>query len=373
MNPCTSGSFFAEPPIRIRVGSDKKTYYAHRQALSANASSALHARVTGPWRECGEEEIDWTDFDEQTISCVLQFLYTQEYNVRKPVQLAEKSSQSDAGKGQGQHPGSRADEGGSSGILATVPAEHTVARPEAYEQQAPEADEPEDDEPEDDEPEDDEPEDDEPEDPIDRPLTPLSHYFATSIPVKHDPPTGGDSSQTTYEGEPNEVLVHAKVYTFAHRYLVDNLVQYVLQRLKRILIAIQTKQLGFCPQLAESISLIYGATSAYGAQGDPARNILSQFVALNYTAMYGSGLEKLLAEEGQFTIDLSRKLARRLMNNPLEEKLNELSTAHESLSADKEREIKRLTRELKEWDDWNASRPLNKRRSMPSRDTGFFG
>ncbi|PKY02970.1 hypothetical protein P168DRAFT_174800 [Aspergillus campestris IBT 28561] len=356
MDPCTSSSFFAEPPIRIRVGSDKKTYYAHRQALSAYTSSALHARVTGPWQECGEEEIDWTDFDEQTISCVLQFLYTQEYNVRKPVQLLEKSPQSDAGKGQG-HPGSQAD-GGPSDILATVRAEHTVAKRETQEQQAPEADEL---------------EYNELGNLINRPLTPLRHYFETSLPVKHNPTTGGNSSQTTYEGEPSELLLHAKVYSFAHRYLVDNLVQYVLQRLKKTLITIQKKQLGFCPQLAESISLIYGATSAYSAQGDPARNLLSQFVALNYTAMYGSRLEELLAEGGQFTIDLSWKLARRLMSNPLEEKLDELSTAYESLqaeSADKDREIECLTRQLKEWDDWNASRPLSRRRWMPPRNNG---
>ncbi|KAL4864233.1 hypothetical protein BDV12DRAFT_201340 [Aspergillus spectabilis] len=343
MNPYTSSSFFAEPPISIRVGSDKVIYYVHRQALTLCPSSALNARVTGPWRECREGEIDWTDFDEQTISCVLQFLYTQGYSASQSVQLLEKKSQSDAGKGQG-HPKIRGDEGGPSGILAIIRAEDAVARNGTTKQQSLE--------------------EETAEDLIDRPLTPLNRYLEMSKPVEHDPTTGGNSSQTTNEGALSELLVHAKVYSFAHRYLVDNLVEFVLQRLKQILIVIQKKKLGFCPQLAESISLIYNATSGK----DPARNLLSQFVALNYTAMYGRRLKKLLAEGGQFTIDLSWKLARRLRSNPLEERINELQAE----AADRDRELKRLTRELKDWDDWNARRPSHRRRIMPSRNNDVY-
>jgi hypothetical protein len=319
----------------------------------AYRGSALNARATGPWQECGEGEIDWTDFDEQTISCVLQYLYTQEYNASQAVQLLEKKFQSDAAKGQG-YP-FQEDKGGPSGIPGAIRVENAVAGSTTLEQQSPG--------------------DVATEDLIDRPLTPLSCYLETSLSVEHDPTTGGNSSQAMHDDAPSELLVHAKVYSFAHRYFVDDLKQFVLRRLKQILTIIQKKQLGFCPQLAESISFVYDATFASSAREDPARNLFSQFVALNYTAMYGSRLKRLLIEGGPFPADLCWKLARRLMSNPLEERINELTTAYESLQAevaDEKKEIQRLTRELQEWDDWNSSQPPKRRRSIPSRNNNTF-
>ena len=35
----------------------------------------------GLWEDVGEGAIDWTDFDEQTIECVLHYLYTGDYHV----------------------------------------------------------------------------------------------------------------------------------------------------------------------------------------------------------------------------------------------------------------------------------------------------
>lgn len=54
----------------------------HPGALSWCNTSALNARVSGPWKENGAGgPFDWTDFDEQTIECVLSYLYTQDYCV----------------------------------------------------------------------------------------------------------------------------------------------------------------------------------------------------------------------------------------------------------------------------------------------------
>lgn len=37
--------------------------------------------MNGAWKNAGEGAIDWTDFDEQTIDCVLHYLYTGDYHV----------------------------------------------------------------------------------------------------------------------------------------------------------------------------------------------------------------------------------------------------------------------------------------------------
>lgn len=37
--------------------------------------------MSGWWKDVGEGAIDWTDFDEQTIKCVLHYLYTGDYHV----------------------------------------------------------------------------------------------------------------------------------------------------------------------------------------------------------------------------------------------------------------------------------------------------
>lgn len=73
------------------MGSSESLYYIHPGALSSCKSSALSARVNGPWKGNGASEpIDWTDFDEQTVECVLSYLYTGDYSVDGPLSGQEK-------------------------------------------------------------------------------------------------------------------------------------------------------------------------------------------------------------------------------------------------------------------------------------------
>lgn len=73
---------FSEPPVKIFAGANAKTYYVHPGVLALHSSSALNARMSKPWNNGGENRpIDWTDFDEQTVECVLSYLYTQDYYV----------------------------------------------------------------------------------------------------------------------------------------------------------------------------------------------------------------------------------------------------------------------------------------------------
>jgi hypothetical protein len=43
----------------------------------------LEARINGPWRTNGANgAIDWTEFDDDTVECVLSFLYIEDYDER---------------------------------------------------------------------------------------------------------------------------------------------------------------------------------------------------------------------------------------------------------------------------------------------------
>lgn len=71
-----------ECPVKVLVGSDRRIYYVHPGVLSScnsSSSSALNARVSERWKDTGDGMIDWTDFDERTVECVLSYLYTGDY------------------------------------------------------------------------------------------------------------------------------------------------------------------------------------------------------------------------------------------------------------------------------------------------------
>ncbi|RAK98723.1 uncharacterized protein BO80DRAFT_503765 [Aspergillus ibericus CBS 121593] len=317
-----NGRLFAETPLSIRVGSNKKLYYVHPKALSSSSSSALHARVTGPWMNCGDGEIDWTDFDEQTIDCVLNFLYTGDYQAGRITQRPGEQSQQRATEESEEIEKDKEIHASRQQLK-----EYELAYRSIHE-----------------------------------PLSPIESCLDYHLPFEDSPVKAVTLCQETlYEDIPNELLLHAKVYLFAHRYLLDDLADLSLRYLQQALINLPKKQPDFPQQLADAVCLIYTETATSELQENPGRKLLSQFVALKYTGLYNDRLEKLLAEGGPFTIDVSRKLARRLMSSPLEERIQELSNSNESLRAelaDKDRETKALTRELHNRAVWNNNLPV---------------
>jgi TolA-binding protein len=85
-------------------------------------------------------------------------------------------------------------------------------------------------------------------------------------------------------------------------------------------------------------------------QADPARNLLSQYVALNYTSLAGEKLDALVEEGGELMVDVSNKLVRLLATKTsqvcsLEDRIGSLSAGVEALQVicnDKETEIQLL-------------------------------
>jgi hypothetical protein len=78
-------SIFTKKPIQIEVGRDNRIYYVHHGALEACPSFDIEF----------EYMLDWSAFDEQTVECVLSFLYTGDYPINLPIpDLSEGNKES---------------------------------------------------------------------------------------------------------------------------------------------------------------------------------------------------------------------------------------------------------------------------------------
>ncbi|KAJ6128816.1 hypothetical protein N7471_010033 [Penicillium samsonianum] len=189
MSSMEEKSFHRESPIKAVVGESKTIFYVHPGAL-IQGTYALTARVTGSWKTAGQDSLDWSDFDEETIHCALKFCYDQNYTV-------PRGSNSSKGVPARQEPEQSS-------------AEHN-ARSESS-------------------------------------LIPPSHM--------------GDA-----------MVLHAKVYSFAHRYLVRDLQHYALVQMKGCFGPfLKEYNRPRSVYLADTIRIIYGCTPRSDAtMMDPAR------------------------------------------------------------------------------------------------------
>jgi hypothetical protein len=75
------------------VGSEERVYYVHRGTLEVHP--AFDARLKASTEEY-EDAIDWSAFDEQTIDCVLSFLYTGAYQAPQATSVVVEKDEADA-------------------------------------------------------------------------------------------------------------------------------------------------------------------------------------------------------------------------------------------------------------------------------------
>ncbi|KAF7587604.1 hypothetical protein BBP40_007003 [Aspergillus hancockii] len=198
-----------------------------------------------------------------------------------------------------------------------------------------------------------------------RPLTPLSRCLRVGLPAETFRTAAGSLTQRELQNSDNspaaEILLHAKVYCFAHRFLISDLESFALQRLTQVLLTVDTQKDSLFPYLADAIRFVYGSTPSTQLQDNPARKLLSQYVALKYTMLANEMFTQLLEEGGEFLTDLSQKLARRLTISEigaqsLEEQIDELQIKVNELevnSQEKESQLQRARDELAEWESWN--------------------
>ncbi|KAJ5521295.1 hypothetical protein N7527_005410 [Penicillium freii] len=363
-----SKSIFAKPPVKVVVGSDERVYYVHRGTLEVH--SALDAGLKASTDEY-EETIDWSGFDEQTIDCVLSFLYTAGYQAPQATSVAVEGDEADAGEeapaqdgeeeeqeqevvdeaeeaDEENEPTSPPDSPQSEPSWPHSPSPMSPARARSLSPVAESPIAP----------------DSPPSEALseldlnDRPLTPLEYCDGVTLATEQGSAqkvTGHEKQdqdqeepeQETEGNNPAEIYLHAKVYSFARQLEFEKLEQFALNRLAQVLVALEQTDKDLFPYLVDAIRLIYKTTSAV----DDARNLLSQFVALRYTTLVGEDLDELITEGGEFVVDLSHKLARKLASTAMAFKRVEyLTQKNEELkaeSAEKDKELKTLREEVR--------------------------
>ncbi|KAJ6188512.1 hypothetical protein N7519_003420 [Penicillium mononematosum] len=210
-----------ESPMKAVVGKNKIIVYVHPSALM-QGTSALTARVTGPWSNIGQQTLDWTDFDEETIECVLKFCYGRQYDL--PWQSPPTKDESTIVERAGSH-------------------------------------------------------------------------------AEHNAESGSELASWSYTGD--AIVLHAKVYLFAHRYLVDALQQYALAQMKNC----------FGPFLEEystsPAQQFNTPSSSPESNMDPARKELCDFVADSHQR-FSRHFVQFHEETGDFMVDLACNLAARI-------------------------------------------------------------
>ena len=147
-----------------------------------------------------------------------------------------------------------------------------------------------------------------------RPLTPMSRCVF-GLPLERRPTAAGLFIQTEFESDSHfgiTLLAHAKMYTFAHCHLVSELERFALQRLNQVLISMDCTQAHAILDIAQLVHHIYDNMTVRKLQEEPARKLLSQFIALNYTNLIKGELQTLLVKGGNFILNLLDKIFTRL-------------------------------------------------------------
>ncbi|CAI7663684.1 unnamed protein product [Penicillium crustosum] len=349
-----SESFFKDLPIQLKVGKQGKIFHVHPGVFMPFTSSAIYVRVYGSWKDRSEEVLDLTEFDEHTIVCFLSYVYARDYcpfpaapdsNLEIEEQ-AKKFNLKTTGK-ESFNKGLLDGEGMFSVFLDLAHITKILRNLNPIETI--------------------------PDHPaIDglntRPLTPIEDLMIPERPATIQSATnplglaGGHDELLAIE-----ILTHAKVYCFARVYLLTELEAFALNRLAKTLAILQNKQISMSPQLMEAIRLIYSKTP--NSSQNHARNLLSQFVALKFTALLGDQLCMLMSEGGSFAVEVSYKLGRRLLVSPLEDQVEKLHLKVSDLESEvsgMEKDLNQSREEVRGWEQWDQNLP-SKRQRWPGR------
>lgn len=247
-------------------------FFVHKDIL-ASQSQPFQNATSGVWKEGSERKIILEDWDGDTVGRLVEFLYTGDYQYPdpEPVSLGDTSPEvSDEGP-RHKPPASLAPQEISSDSVVD----------------------------------------------LERPLTPLNRCLRYGL---SDGGGGTDPKALEYF-EPSHhdykevLLVHAKVYALAHYKSVNLLRSLALKRLLMTLSRISPVQNSshIALNIIDLVNYVYAHTDALASSEEPLRRLVSQFAALNFTALLSrEEMAEFIAEGGDFVKDLMGKVCRRL-------------------------------------------------------------
>lgn len=123
------------------------------------------------------------------------------------------------------------------------------------------------------------------------------------------------------------LLMHAKIYSFAHQNAFDDLSKLALQRLTAALEHPLPKPTSLFPYLAEAVKHIYDTMTE---SDDPARKVLSQYLSSNYANLDEKSVRALMQYGGEMMVDISINIVASLSTK--ESKISSLEAKVDTLS-----------------------------------------
>lgn len=258
-----------------------KRFVVHEDVLASQSQrlkdiiDAFTAAEPKPVRE-----IPLDNWDADTVGRFVEYIYTSDYQSPDPV-LPSTSVMTPEGSNQSV----------SSNAESPVDATSVPSTPEKVEEKRPLT-------------------------PPIRPLTPLSECF----PDGPDPPQRPSAAETfaakyfdPSEHDFEEVfLAHAKIFALAWEFEVEALQKLAVQRLLRTFINIGSFQPDW-PVASNFVELASYAYFGNNTADNDLRKIVSQFAALNFTALQTDEMKVLIEQSGGFARDLTAKVCRRLI------------------------------------------------------------
>lgn len=227
--------------------------------------------AAGEWKEASERKINLSDWDADTVSRLLQFLYSGDYQYPDPNIVSENPDPTVASE-------------------ATVP---TQAKDEVGSIKTD----------------------------IKRPLTPLKEWRENARYSRQNDTNVPSDWTRLQRFEParydfKEVLLtHAKIYALANYKLVHALQNLALERLLFTLAHLDPipGDSHLSLNLVELARYGYSNTTRLSNSAEPLRDLISQFAALNFEALQNEPLAiEFIGQGGDFVVDVAGKLCRRL-------------------------------------------------------------
>ena len=308
----TSASPFTGVIFEILVGSEKTRFVAHASVLEK--SDKLKAVTRGKWKDSSERVIVLEDWEPETVSRFLEWLYTGDYEAPHPSEaspseaetlerrVTEKPIPSDKDWKDVilklEPPKRLGSANGSSQVLKPLEEmKFDKANPKLTPSHA-------------------------------EAFTLWTATYRKSAAYKKSP-----SDSLNFEGT---LLAHAKLYSLADYMLLPRLQAQVFQRLKAVLLFMHTCYLlpkdfslppkGKQPVILNIVTLIryvYANTVRLVSEEEPLRELISTFVALNYDKFRDDGgvVRKFMGQGGDFQEDLYDKMQMKVLDIETELKL----------------------------------------------------
>ncbi|KAL8709057.1 MAG: hypothetical protein Q9225_007507 [Loekoesia sp. 1 TL-2023] len=288
-------SAFGSPIFTIYAGPNRRSLLAHSGVLSK--SPTLRKIVEGEWKDSKSRIINLEEWEEQTVEHVLEWLYSGSYTL--PVQVELGSDTGKATKTGIDHPRPRTRQQLRNSRIATpLPAEieeqgsSIQLEPDYVPDMC-------------------------------RPLTPLHDIQCSgsrgSPTLQSSPAKDGRSIQL--EALPRKewgqtLLPDAKVYVLAQYLQLIKLKQYAFHHIQDVLV--------FCNQtppgshtlvrIVDLARYVYSSTDSLTNSEEPLRKLVSTFVVEWFVRLDKPEFERLIAQGGDFAVDVTRKLRRHWQN-----------------------------------------------------------